>query len=132
MPGATIASTFESTVGTVSNNYPECALITGGDSLNCQILVCPQNAETEVLWGEVRIGYSTVEAVCKSYDAGGEDVYDDRFTVQVYSNPDHDPALKAIAPRHHARDFATTKRQQDSVRDRIQPLRSVTANFSSG
>lgn len=106
----------------MSNNYPECALITGGDSLNCQILVCPQSAETEVLWGEVRIGYSTVEVVCKSYDVGGEDVYDDRFTVQVYNNPDYEPALEAIASRNHARDFPATKRQQDSVSKSIKPL----------
>ena len=95
---------------------------------------CPESADTRVLWDDVRIGFSTVKAACKSYDAGGQDHWDDQFFVEVYSNPGYLPALVNVinatmangtvasdiaaneaADRHHSRDFAT-KRQQPDVR----------------
>lgn len=122
MPGDIIAASFESQVGNVPNYYPGCTTLhdpnVDSSSLNCQITVCPQSAETDVLYGELRIGYSTVEAVCKSYNAGGQDVYDDRFTISVENNPGYEPAEAVMADespvRYHARDFAT-KRQQPGV-----------------
>jgi hypothetical protein len=132
----------------VDQFYPECTVLfpldDGSDprDYNCAITVCPESADTRVLWDDVRIGFSTVKAACKSYDAGGQDHWDDQFFVEVYSNPGYLPALVNVinatmangtvasefaaneaADRHHSRDFATKRQQLDVRSDQKSKIR---------
>jgi hypothetical protein len=143
-----IAEKLKGHTGTMPLDYPMCSYVTpieDGFNLNdynCGITVCPNSADTRILWDDVRIGYSTVKSVCKSFKAGGQDHWDDKFVIQVYRNPDYEPPMSKRSKvtngtvtdltvthgtvahdtpadekndRHHPRDFAT-KRQEPEVR----------------
>jgi hypothetical protein len=99
------------------------------------VTVCPLKPAVNVLFGELRIGQSTVKSVCEAYGTGGQDISDEDFAVQVYANPNYKPSAarpddgtkaddgtmvkRAVTDettdRHHARDFVA-RRQEPEVR----------------